>query len=84
MERLTYMSDGYYAVDSKNCYDDQNEDYCGPAIDLLARYEETGLLPERKTALQESGGTRSGRPPGHIHPALLRCRAHFPHPPDRS
>ena len=37
MERYTFMSDGYYAV--KECYDDQNEDYCGPAITLLAEYE---------------------------------------------
>lgn len=39
MSRLTFMSDGYYAVNSDNCFDDQDENYCGPAIDKLAEYE---------------------------------------------
>lgn len=48
MERLTFKSgDDYWAIDSENCFDDQNEDYCGPAIDRLAAYEDTGLLPEQ-------------------------------------
>lgn len=37
MERYTFMSDGYYAVGE--CYDDQSENYCGPAITRLAEYE---------------------------------------------
>ena len=38
--RYTFMSgDGYYAISGKECFDDQNEDYCGPAIDKLAEYE---------------------------------------------
>ena len=37
MERYTFMSDGYYAVEE--CYDDQSENYCGPAISRLAEYE---------------------------------------------
>lgn len=46
MERLTFMSgDDYWAIDNENCFDDQNEDYCGPAIDRLAAYEDTGLEP---------------------------------------
>lgn len=45
MERLTFESDGYFAVAADNCYEDQNEDYCGPAIDRLAVYEGTGLAP---------------------------------------
>lgn len=45
MERLTFESDGYFAVRGKNCYEDQNEDYCGPAIERLAAYEGTGLAP---------------------------------------
>lgn len=42
MSRLTFESDGYFAVSRDNCFDDQNEDYCGPAIDRLAAYEDTG------------------------------------------
>ena len=43
MKRFTYISDGYPAVKNNVCYEDQNEDYCGPAIDCLAAYEDTGL-----------------------------------------
>lgn len=46
MERYTFVSDGYPAVKSDVCYEDQNEDYCGDAIDRLAAYEDTGLEPE--------------------------------------
>jgi len=46
MERLTQMSDGYYAVGSADCWEDQNEEYSGPAIDRLAAYEDIGLEPE--------------------------------------
>ena len=45
--RYTFMSDGYAAVNNDVCYEDQNEDYCGDAIDKLAAYEdaeEHGLL----------------------------------------
>lgn len=45
MERLTFESDGYFAVRGKDCFDDQDENYCGPAIDRLAAYEDTGLTP---------------------------------------
>ncbi len=44
--RLTHISDDYYAVNSEVCWEDQNEEYCGPAIDRLAAYEDTGLEPE--------------------------------------
>lgn len=53
MERFTFMSDGYYAVDNTNCFEDQSEDYNGPAIDRLAAYEETGLLPEEVMLLKQ-------------------------------
>lgn len=39
MKRYTFVSDGYYAIRGEECFDDQNEDYCGPAIDKLAEYE---------------------------------------------
>ena len=39
MDRYTFISDGYYAVSSEKCFEDQNEDYCGDAIDRLAYYE---------------------------------------------
>lgn len=38
--RYTFMSDGYAAVNNDVCYEDQNEDYCGDAIDKLAAYED--------------------------------------------
>lgn len=38
--RHTFMSDGYAAVNNDACYEDQNEDYCGAAIDKLAAYED--------------------------------------------
>lgn len=47
MNRLTFESDGYYAVNNNSCYEDQSEDYCGTAIDRLAAYENTGLAPEQ-------------------------------------
>lgn len=45
MKRFTFISDGYYAVGSDVCFDDQDENYCGPAITKLAEYENTGLDP---------------------------------------
>lgn len=40
MDRLTFMTDDYYAVTSDNCFEDQNEYHCGSAIDKLAEYED--------------------------------------------
>lgn len=54
MERLTFKSgDDYWAVNNDNCYEDQSEDYCGPAIDKLGAYEDTGLTPEQVAALKQ-------------------------------
>ena len=39
MKRHTFMSDGYYAISGKENFDDQDENYCGAAIDKLAEYE---------------------------------------------
>ena len=39
MKRFTFISDGYYAIDNDNCFEDNNEDYSGPAINQLAEYE---------------------------------------------
>lgn len=38
--RYTFISDDYAAVKNDVCYEDQNEDYCGDAIDKLAAYED--------------------------------------------
>ena len=38
--RYTFMSDGYAAVNNDVCYEDQNEDYCGDAIDKLSAFED--------------------------------------------
>lgn len=46
MERFTFISDGYYAVSNDDCYEDQNENYCGPAIERLAKYEEANINGE--------------------------------------
>lgn len=40
MKRHTFMSDGYYAISGKENFDDQDENYCGAAIDKLAEYED--------------------------------------------
>jgi hypothetical protein len=40
MKRYTFNSgDGYWAISGKECFDDQDENYSGPAIDKLAEYE---------------------------------------------
>lgn len=39
MKRYTFMSDGYYAISGEENFDDQDENYCGAAIDKLAYYE---------------------------------------------
>ena len=47
MERMTHKDgDGYYVIDGDQCFEDQCENYCGPAADRLAAYEDTGLEPE--------------------------------------
>lgn len=56
MERITFESDGYFAVRGKDCFDDQNENYCGPAIDRLAAYEDTGLTPDDVVDLMGNHG----------------------------
>ena len=41
MKRYTFNSgDDYYAISGDECFDDQDENYCGPAIDKLAKYED--------------------------------------------
>ena len=48
MKRYTFKSgDDYYVISGEECFDDQDENYSGPAIDKLAKYEdleETGKL----------------------------------------
>ena len=52
MERLTRLDgDGYPVVKNNMCYDDQCG-YCGPAIDRLSDYEDTGLTPKEIKSLQ--------------------------------
>lgn len=52
MKRYTFFTDDYPVVTCKHCYEDQNENYTGPAIDRLAEYEATGLMPAEVAALQ--------------------------------
>jgi hypothetical protein len=52
MKRYTSFTDDYPVVTSDHCWEDQNEDYCGPAIERLAEYEATGLMPAEVAALQ--------------------------------
>ena len=48
MERLTFLNgDEIPCVRNDQCFEEQSEHYCGPAIDRLAAYEDTGLTPER-------------------------------------
>lgn len=53
MERFTFFTDDYPAVTCDSCYEDQNENYTGPAIDRLAEYEATGLMPAEVAALTQ-------------------------------
>ncbi|MFR8530235.1 MAG: hypothetical protein ACLVDB_03430 [Anaeromassilibacillus sp.] len=47
MERLTFLNgDEIPCVRNDQCFEEQSEHYCGPAIDRLAAYEDTGLTPE--------------------------------------
>ena len=40
MKRYTFSSgDDYYVISGEECFDDQDENYSGPAIDKLAEYE---------------------------------------------
>lgn len=52
MKRYTFFTDDYPVVTGDHCWEDQNEDYCGPAIERLAEYEATGLMPAEVAALQ--------------------------------
>lgn len=52
MKRYTFFTDDYPVVTCDHCYEDQNENYCGPAIKRLAEYEATGLMPAEVAALQ--------------------------------
>ena len=45
-ERLTFLNgDDVPCVPEDNCMEEQSGHYCGPAIDRLAAYEDTGLAP---------------------------------------
>lgn len=50
-KRFTFFTDDYPAVTRTSCYEDQNENYTGPAIERLAEYEATGLMPAEVAAL---------------------------------
>lgn len=52
-KRFTFFTDDYPAVTCDSCYEDQNEYYTGPAIDRLAEYEATGLMPAEVAALTQ-------------------------------
>ena len=46
MERLTFLNgDEIPCVRSDQCFEEQSEHYCGPAIDRLAAYEDTHMMP---------------------------------------
>jgi hypothetical protein len=40
MKRHTFISDDYYAISGEENFEDQDENYCGAAIDKLAYYED--------------------------------------------
>lgn len=45
-EKLTFLNgDDVPCVTENNCMEEQSGHYCGPAIDRLANYEDTGLTP---------------------------------------
>lgn len=47
MERLTFLNgDEVPCVHDDKCYEEQSGHYCGPAIDRLAAYEDSGCAPE--------------------------------------
>ena len=39
MKRYTFKSDDYYVISGEDCFEDSDENYCGPAVDKLAEYE---------------------------------------------
>lgn len=46
MERLTFLNgDEISCVRNDQCFEEQSEHYCGPAIDRLAAYEDTHMTP---------------------------------------
>lgn len=46
MERLTFLNgDEIPCVRNDQCFEEQSEHYCGPAIDRLAAYEDTHMMP---------------------------------------
>jgi hypothetical protein len=53
MDRFTFESDGYWAINNENCFEDQNEDYQGPAIDRFAAYENLNLTPGKIKAMRD-------------------------------
>lgn len=59
MGRLTFETDGYYAVAPAACWEDQNGEYQGPAIDRLAAYEDACLEPEEIKAVDKILGDLS-------------------------
>lgn len=52
-KRYTFFTDDYPAVTRVSCYEDQNENYTGPAIERLAEYEAVGLMPAEVAALKQ-------------------------------
>lgn len=48
MERMTFLNgDEVPCVSDDKCFEEQSGHYCGPAIDRLAAYEDTGLGPDQ-------------------------------------
>ncbi len=57
MERLTFLNgDEVPCVREDKCYEEQSGHYCGPAIDRLAAYEDTGLMPNDVTDMMAANG----------------------------
>jgi len=57
MERLTFLNgDEVPCVCEDKCYEGQSGHYCGPAIDRLAAYEDTGLMPNDVTDMMAANG----------------------------
>ena len=55
MEKMTFREgDGIACVRDNQCFEEQSGHYCGPAIDRLAAYEDTGMPPEEITAMQHT------------------------------
>ncbi len=57
MERLTFLNgDEVPCVHDDKCYEEQSGHYYGPAIDRLAAYEDTGLMPNDVTDMMAANG----------------------------